>query len=52
MGNLKNRTRIGVSIDNNLLKQLDELRFKTRIDRSKLIDEAIELLLEKHNNKK
>lgn len=51
MGELVNRARLATSIDKELLNKLNMLKQKTRIDRSKLLDEAIELLLEKHNFK-
>ncbi|EOU1701281.1 ribbon-helix-helix domain-containing protein [Clostridium perfringens] len=51
MGNLVNRGRLATSIDKDLLRKLNLLKEQTRIDRSKLLDEAIELLLEKHNFK-
>ena len=44
---LKTRTPIGSAIDINLSKKLDELSKDTKIPKSKLLDEAIELLLEK-----
>ena len=51
MGNLVNRGRLATSIDKDLLRKLNLLKEQTRIDRSKLLDEAIELLLERHNFK-
>ena len=51
MGNLVNRSRLATSIDKDLLRKLNLLKEQTRIDRSKLLDEAIELLLERHNFK-
>ena len=51
MGNLVNRGRLATSIDTVLLRKLNLLKEQTRIDRSKLLDEAIELLLERHNFK-
>ncbi|WP_335339497.1 ribbon-helix-helix domain-containing protein [Sporosarcina psychrophila] len=42
------RTKTGAAIDNKLLESLKELSKETRIPQSKLLDEAIELLLEKH----
>lgn len=48
---LKNRIRISSSIDINLNDKLKALSEETKIPISKLLDEAIELLLEKHNTK-
>ena len=45
---LKNRTRIGSAIDNELLRQLRDLSNETKIPQSKLLDEAIQLLLKKY----
>ena len=45
---LVNRTRISTSIDNFLLKAFDELATETRINKSKLYDEAITDLLVKY----
>ena len=45
---LKNRVRLGTSIDIQLQKKLHELSKTTRIPISKLIDEAIKDLVEKH----
>jgi hypothetical protein len=45
---LAHRTPISNAVDNNLLAQFNLLHQRTRIPKSKLLDEAIELLLEKH----
>jgi len=45
---LVNRTRISTSIDNALLKAFDGLATETRINKSKLYDEAISDLLLKY----
>ena len=45
---LVNRTRISTSIDNGVLKAFDELATETRINKSKLYDEAISDLLVKY----
>ena len=45
---LKNRTRIGSAIDKKLYEQLKKLSEDTRIPISKLLDEAIKDLIEKH----
>ena len=45
---LKNRIRIGSAIDKKLYEQLKKLSEDTRIPISKLLDEAIEDLIEKH----
>ncbi|MCM3655394.1 ribbon-helix-helix domain-containing protein [Metabacillus litoralis] len=49
MGDLKTRTRIGNTIDTNLLKKLKDLSGNTRIPMSRLLDEAVEDLIQKHN---
>lgn len=46
---LKNRTRYTATVDTDLVESLKELSQKTRIPQSKLVDEAIELLLKNHN---
>lgn len=48
---LKNRTKIGSAVDKELYKKLQNLAKETRIPISKLLDEAIENLLSKHNQK-
>jgi predicted transcriptional regulator len=48
MGDLKNRTRKMLSIKNELVKELEKLSEQTRIPQSRLMDEAIADLLEKH----
>lgn len=50
-GKLVNRTKLGDAIDNNLYNKLNILKENTRIPRSKLLDEAVELLLEKYKDK-
>ena len=45
---LANRTRIGISIDNELLKAFDEFATESRINKSRLYDEAISDLLVKY----
>lgn len=50
-GKLVNRTKLGDAIDNNLYDKLNILKENTRIPRSKLLDEAVELLLEKYKDK-
>lgn len=47
---LKNRVRFSTSLDKDLAKRLDDLSTNTRIPKSKLVDEAIEMLLDKHKN--
>lgn len=49
MTDLVNRTRIGNSVDKNLWEKFSQLADKTRINKSKLLDEAIEDLLRKYN---
>lgn len=46
---LKSRIRFSTSLDKDLASKLETLSANTRIPKSKLIDEAVELLLEKHN---
>lgn len=48
---LKNRTAISNSIENNLYDNFIKLHKQTRISQSKLLDEAIELLLAKYDIK-
>lgn len=45
---LKYRTRFTSSLKNELVPLFDELARKTRIPKSRLLDEAIEDLLRKH----
>ena len=47
---LKNRVRFSTSLDKDLAKRLDDLSTNTRIPKSKLVDEALEMLLAKHEN--
>ena len=47
---LKNRVRFSTSLDKDLAKRLDDLSTNTRIPKSKFVDEAIEMLLAKHEN--
>ena len=49
MSDLKTRTRIGNTLDTHLLEQLKELSTNTRIPMSRLLDEAVEDLIQKHN---
>ncbi|KON83508.1 hypothetical protein AF332_27520 [Sporosarcina globispora] len=49
MSDLKTRTRIGNTLDTELLKKLKELSSITRIPMSRLLDEAVEDLIQKHN---
>lgn len=46
---LKHRKKIGNAVDTKLYERLKELSIKTKINQSKLLDEAIENLLEKYN---
>ncbi|HAT4114204.1 TPA: ribbon-helix-helix domain-containing protein [Clostridium perfringens] len=46
---LKTRIRFSTSVDIKLAEKLENLSSQTRIPKSKLIDEAIELLLKNHN---
>lgn len=45
---LVNRTRISTSIDNKILKAFDGLAEETRLNKSKLYDEALIDLLKKY----
>lgn len=45
---LKTRTPLSNAVDTKLLHKLQQLSKDTRIPQSKLLDEAIELLLQKH----
>jgi metal-responsive CopG/Arc/MetJ family transcriptional regulator len=49
MSDLKTRTRIGNTLDTNLLEKLKELSSITRIPMSRLLDEAVKDLVQKHN---
>ena len=51
MSDLKTRTRIGNTLDTHLLKKLKELSASTRIPMSRLLDEAVGDLIQKHNTK-
>ena len=46
-----NRAQTSTSLDKYLLETLNELSKETRIPKSLLFDEALELLFEKHNKK-
>ena len=48
MSDLKTRTRIGNTLNTNLVKKLKELSISTLIPISRLLDEAVEDLIEKH----
>lgn len=48
---LKNRTRIGSAIETELYEKLQKLSKDSRIPISKLLDEAISDLLNKHESK-
>ena len=48
---LVNRTRFTSSMKNELMVEFDKLAEKTRITKSRLIDEAIEDLLKKYEKK-
>lgn len=45
---LKKRIRLGVSVDQELAEKIKKLSEQTRIPASRLFDEAIKDLLEKH----
>ena len=46
---MKYRIRVGLSIDKALVEKLKLLAAETRINQSKLVDEALILLFEKHH---
>lgn len=48
---LVNRTRFTSSLKNELVKELDLLAQKTRIPKSRLLDEAVEDLLKKYEKR-
>ena len=48
MSDLKNRQRYTNSIDSGLIEKLKKLSSDTKIPQSKLLDEAIELVLKKY----
>ena len=48
MSDLKNRQRYTNSINNELIEKLKKLSEETKIPQSKLLDEAIELVLKKY----
>jgi len=48
---LVNRKALSNSLRNDLAEQFDQLHKETDIPKSKLLDQAIELLLEKYNKK-
>ena len=48
---LVNRTRFTSSLKNELIVKFDELAKKTRIPKSRLLDEAVEDLLKKYEEK-
>ncbi len=48
MNDYKNRERITFSIKKELIAQIKQLSKQSRIPQSRLVDEAIELLLRKH----
>ena len=48
---LVNRTRFTSSLDNAIIERFDELAKKTRINKSRLLDEAVEDLLKKYEKR-
>lgn len=48
MSDLKNRTRIGITLDNALQVRFKQLSKDTKIPMSKLFDEAVSDLLKKY----
>lgn len=51
MSDLTTRTRIGNTINTELLKEFKQLSKDTKIPMSRLLDEAIEDLLKKYKNR-
>lgn len=49
-GELKNRTKLGDAVDNKLYNKLNQIKNNTKIPRSRLLDEALELLIEKRKD--
>ncbi len=47
---LATRKTLSTTLDKELSEKLDDLAKETRIPKSKLLDEAVELLLAKHKN--
>lgn len=45
------RTRLNATLQNNLSDGLNELASLSRVPKTRLVDEAVELLLEKHGIK-
>lgn len=48
---LVNRTRFTSSLKNELMQEFNELSAKTRINKSRLLDEAVEDLLKKYEKR-
>lgn len=48
---LVNRTKLISSLDNALVKPLNDLSKKTRVPKSRLLDEAVEDLLKKYEKR-
>lgn len=48
---LKNRVKVGTSIDKEIYKEFQGLAKETRIPISRLLDEALEDLIKKHKKK-
>lgn len=46
---LVNRTRVSTSIDTKLVERLEEIHKATKIPKSKLYDEALEMLSKKYS---
>lgn len=49
--NLKNREQFSTTLRTDLKRSIQQLSEETRISQSRLLDEAIELLLQKHGKK-
>lgn len=49
MSDLKNRERFTTSIDKKILSEFKEISKNTRIPMSKLLDEALELIVQKYS---
>ena len=50
MGDLKNREKISTTIRKDLIRKLETLNNNTKVPKSKLYDEALELLFNKRED--
>ena len=49
MGGLKSREKISTTVRKDLVKKLDKLNSNTKVPKSKLYDQALELLFEERS---